>query len=322
MQSKKRALGRGLEALLPRRAEAPSPPTIPSPKLAAQPEAEASSTDAGTTAIAIDTIHPYQNQPRRHFDEDALNELANSIKLRGLLQPIALVPALDKSLPKGHYNIVAGERRWRAAKIAGLKEVPVIILENLSEQDILECALVENLQRENLTAWEEAQAYRSLIDVFGLTQEEVSERVGKSRPAVANTLRLLRLPEDLLKELEADRLSAGHARAILALEGASDQTRLWNSIVQDDLSVRQTENLASQMLAKKLARSGKTTGRPHSQDPRNENPEVKRLREQLIDALACRVVVKPSGQDRGKIEIYYDSLDELQRFLAKVRAED
>lgn len=194
-----------------------------------------------TVTLKLSEIEPNKNQPRQDFDETALAELAESISKHGLLQPILVRPIIG-----GGYQIVAGERRFRASRMAGLSEVPVIIRE-LSESETMEIALIENLQRENLTPIEEAVGYRTLMDEHGFSQEEVSKAVGKSRSAVANSLRLLKLPEDILKMVSDGVISAGHARAILSLEKEEDMLFLANEIAKRDLSVRQAEKLSKKM---------------------------------------------------------------------------
>lgn len=194
-----------------------------------------------TVTLKLSEIEPNKNQPRQDFDETALAELAESISKHGLLQAILVRPIIG-----GGYQIVAGERRYRASRMAGLSEVPVIIRE-LSESETMEIALIENLQRENLTPIEEAVGYRTLMDEHGFSQEEVSKAVGKSRSAVANSLRLLKLPEDILKMVSDGVISAGHARAILSLEKEEDMLFLANEIAKRDLSVRQAEKLSKKM---------------------------------------------------------------------------
>lgn len=307
MQPKKRALGRGLEALLPQR----SVPSAMAAAAASLPNEQ--ETKPGVLTLPISAIQRNPEQPRQIFDSAALAELAQSIKAHGVLQPIAVVQSGNA------YTLVAGERRWRAAQQAGLAEIPALILESLSEQEILECALVENLQRENLSSLEEARAYQALIDTFGLSQDEVAERVGKSRPAVANTLRLLRLEESFRRDLEEGRLTAGHARALLSLDSPKLQHKLRDIIVTEGLSVRQAEERATRLaLDHSSPGSSPTRQKPST---RIEDSDVQRLREQLIEAFACRVDVKSAGKDRGKIEIFYDSLDELERILSRVRVE-
>ena len=311
MSSKKRALGRGLEALLPPR-PAPAVVSHPGPAPAGNGKAEAD----GSVALAsppdetpyqqlpVAELEPNPHQPREMFDEAALAELAQSIRVHGVLQPVAVVRRDDR------WRIVAGERRWRAAQLAGLSTIPVVVLE-LTDQEVLECALVENLQRENLNPVEAARAYKALVDTFGLSQEEVADRVGLSRPAVANALRLLRLPADYLKDVEGGYLSAGHARALLSLEREQDRRRLRDAIVRGRLSVREAEQLAA-----KLADRTTATRKKASRSEEELDPDLVRLREQLIGVLACRVQIKPLEKTRGRIEIHYDSLDDLDRLLS------
>ena len=296
MQSKKRALGKGLGALLPPR-PAPQPPVEAQPRAIAVEEEPVF--HAAPLRLPVTALAPNPYQPRDVFEETALQELAASIKTHGIIQPIAVTKRGDG------YMIVAGERRWRASQIAGLSEVPVIELE-LSEQEILEFGLIENLQRENLNAIEEARAYKALMDTFGLSQEEVADRVGKGRPTIGNALRLLRLPEEMQKDVEIGNISAGHARALLSIENDALRQRVRDAIVRDQLSVRDAESYALQLLNRK-PRVKK------SADPADADSQ--RLREMLIDRLACRVNVKTFDQNKGKIEIYYNSLDELERLL-------
>jgi ParB family chromosome partitioning protein len=305
MQSKKRALGKGLAALLP----TDLPPVLAIPA-AAGPNAPGS--DAATETVEgtrlervpIGAIVPNPYQPRGLFEEGPLNELAESIREHGLIQPVIVTPRGDSSL------IVAGERRWRAARIAGLKELPVIVL-HLNDQQVLEYALVENLQRENLNPMEEARAYRTLIEDFGLSQEQVATRVGKGRPTVANSLRLLKLPLEYQQDVEAGRLTSGHARAVLSLEAEHDQKRLRDAVIRDGLSVREAEQLSVEIANRKTKPRAAKALDPHAQQ----------LREALIEHLGCRVAVKTFDPTKGKIELYYGSLDELERVLAAMGVE-
>lgn len=309
MQPKKRALGKGLGALLP-------PKPVPAAKGKAAPAAEAAEGSVAVEVaeaagpyhkLKISELKPNTYQPRDHFDAAALEELASSIKMHGLIQPIAVTKHGNSHM------IVAGERRWRAAQIAGLEQVPVIVID-VGPREMLEFALIENLQRENLNPIEEGRAYRALIETFELSQDEVAERVGKSRPAVANALRLLKLPDDIQKDIEGARISAGHARALLGLSSETAQRRLRDLIIQHELSVRQAERLVSARAdsAEKKA-GGAGNGKSASSTPKS--PDAARLQEALIDRLACRVSVKTFDENRGKVEIHFDSLDELQRFM-------
>ena len=298
MQSKKRALGKGLAALLP--TDLPTVATAPPPTVAS------AQTDSGEEVggnrlerVSLDSISPNPYQPRGLFDEEALGELAESIRSHGLIQPIIVTP-------RGRsYLIVAGERRWRAARIAGLKQMPVLSME-LTDQQVLEYALVENLQRENLNPMEEARAYKTLIADFHLSQEQVATRVGKGRPTIANALRLLKLPLDFQQDVEAGRLTPGHARAVLSLENDHDQKRLRDAVIRDGLSVRDAEQLSVEIANRKTKPRANKALDPHAQQ----------LREALIEHLGCRVAVKTFDPTKGKIEIYYSSLDELERVLA------
>ncbi len=308
MQQKKRALGRGLEALLPSK-----------PKTEANTKTESVAMSESAVALAeppedlkpvtlpITAIRRNEAQPRQYFDEEALHQLADSIKRHGIIQPVAVMPR------ENDYVLVAGERRYRAAQLAGIRELPVVILEPLSDAVLLEYALVENLQREDLNPVEEARAYLSLQKTFDLSAEEIADRVGKSRPAIANALRLLTLPAHMLEDVESGRITAGHARAILSLESGRDQVALRDLIVMDNLSVRQAELKSREMVEGGAARRGKA--KPANAKKRNEHDNVRQVREQLVDILACKVnVSSPDGQ-RGKIEIYFESLDELQHVL-------
>jgi ParB family chromosome partitioning protein len=304
MQSKKRALGRGLGALLPPR----NPAEVTPSSQGASSENASIPSDERVERLQLEQVFPNPAQPRQFFNDNTLQELANSIRAHGLIQPILVTRKNDG------YQIVAGERRWRAAQIAGIRQIPAIVLQ-LSEKEILEFALVENLQRESLNAIEEARAYRALINTFGLSQEEVADRVGKGRPTIANTLRLLKLPPDVQVEIESGRLSAGHARALLSVEGEELQRRLRDEILLKGLSVRQAEQRAAEIASPVVKRS-KPKRANQSSDPNRE-----RLREELIERLACKVVLKTIDGNKGKIEIYFDSLDELERVLSVLQIE-
>ena len=224
-----RGLGKGLDSLIPN--------AVGEAKVKKESKAESKEEkreDGKETVVKITMVEPNRKQPRKNFDEDALQELADSIKQFGLIQPILVQ---DR---KNHYEIIAGERRWRAAKIAGLKEVPVII-RNYSEKEIMEISLIENIQRENLNPIEEAQAYKRLLEEFHLKQDEVAERVSKSRAAVTNSMRLLKLGEEVQQMLIDDMISTGHARALLAIENQEEQYTIAQKIFDEKLSVRDVE---------------------------------------------------------------------------------
>ena len=255
------------------------------------------------TMIPISKIEPNRDQPRRQFDEAALAELAESIKLHGVIQPL-IVCKRGKT-----YEIIAGERRWRAAMKAGLKTVPVLI-RDYSEQELYEVALIENLQRENLNAIEEAVAYRKLIEEYSLTQEAVAERVSKNRTTITNSLRLLKLDDRVQEMIIAKTLSAGHARALLAIESKDAQFKAAEKMVADGMSVRDAEDYVKKLLSEKKA--------PLKKESKNEaaiNRAYARYEEKLKQALGTKVTIAGKPGNKGKIEIAYYSLDEFERIL-------
>jgi len=282
----RRALGRGLETLLP---GTPAPATA----------ATAMPTGVLTVRTAEITANP--EQPRRRFDSDALDGLAESIRRHGLLQPLVV-------LREAHgYELIAGERRLRAAQRAGLEEVPVVVRE-ATPPERLELALIENLQREDLTALEEAEAYRQLIEVYGLTQEEIAQRVGKSRPAIANVLRLLSLPDSVKAQLESGELTPGHARAVLAVEGEESRVAFAREITSQKLPKSEAERLARARRTASDARQASTRRDPH----------WRALAEELTRGLGTRVRI--SRRNRGGIiEIEFYSEAELDRLLGHLR---
>lgn len=296
MSLKKRALGRGLDALLGAEPEAveTSPPPEPTAPAAAPAPAN------GVLLLSVVQLKPNPFQPRHTFKSETLEELTASIREKGVLQPLIVRRAGED------YQIVAGERRWRASQQAGLREVPVIV-RTYSDLEMLELALIENLQREELTAVEEARAYRQLIQEFEMTQEKVAERVGKSRVAVTNSLRLLRLPQTLLDWVDQDQISAGHARALLSLESEPLQMALAREIMAKGLSVREAEKRV-----RKLQKKGDT-------DLKAKEPKIdidtKDLEEKLTLHLGLKVKILPFTNASGKIEVSYSSLDEFQRFF-------
>ena len=279
-RSKELGLGRGLNALL-------GDPDL-------QPQGE------GAVSIPISQVEPGLNQPRKRFDPEALADLAQSIRLHGIIQPLTV-----RRLASGYYQIIAGERRWRAAKEAGLSEVPALIIE-ADDRKVMELALIENLQREDLNPAEEARGYQSLMEDYGLTQEQVAQRMGKSRPAIANTLRLLALPQDLMELVESGQLSAGHARAILAAPTAALQRQAAKKVIQGQLSVRQTEALVKALQKER-------------QDKPKEQPQLQlylgELEKDLSGRFGRKVTISHKGK-KGKIQLeYYDSQD-LEGLLA------
>ena len=255
------------------------------------------------TMIPISKIEPNRDQPRRQFDEAALVELAESIKLHGVIQPL-IVCKREKT-----YEIIAGERRWRAAMKAGLKTVPVLI-RDYSEQELYEVALIENLQRENLNAIEEAVAYRKLIEEYSLTQEAVAERVSKNRTTITNSIRLLKLDDRVQEMIIEKTLSAGHARALLAIESKDAQFKAAEKMVADGMSVRDAEDYVKKLLSEKKA--------PLKKESKNEaaiNRAYARYEEKLKQALGTKVTIAGKPGNKGKIEIAYYSLDEFERIL-------
>ena len=255
------------------------------------------------TMIPISKIEPNRDQPRRQFDEAALAELAESIKLHGVIQPL-IVCKREKT-----YEIIAGERRWRAAMKAGLKAVPVLI-RDYSEQELYEVALIENLQRENLNAIEEAVAYRKLIEEYSLTQEAVAERVSKNRTTITNSLRLLKL-DDRVQEMIIDKtLSAGHARALLAIDNKDRQYAAAEQMVADGMSVRDAESYVKKLLEEKKPAAKKAN--PHEAAI---NRAYARYEEKLKQALGTKVAISGKEGNKGKIEISYFSLEEFERIL-------
>ena len=248
--------------------------------------------------IDIDRILPNAHQPRKSFDDDALNELASSIREHGVIQPIVV-----QSLPDNFYQLIAGERRWRAAQRAGLLRMPAIVRET-SEHAQLEIALIENLQRQDLNPIEEAQAYERLIVEFGLTQEDVARRVGKNRATIANMLRLLRLPPEVQQWMMENKISTGHAKALLSLAGPDAIIDAARKVIQGNYSVRQAETL--------VGRLTQPSGKEHSAAPETIDPNVQAAVRALEQALGTKVTVQESG-GKGRIELHFFSFEEMQR---------
>ena len=253
--------------------------------------------------MKINQVEPNREQPRKHFEEDALLELADSIKQYGVLQPLLVRKRKD------YYEIIAGERRWRAAKLAGVKEVPVIIKE-YTEQQAVEIALIENIQRENLNPIEEAMAFKKLLTEFNLKQDEVAERVSKSRTAVTNSMRLLKLGEKVQQMIIDDMITTGHARALLAIDDEEQQYLLATKIFDEKLSVRETEKLIKSLKnPKKQVKVVKTVENAFVYDD---------LAEKMKRVLGTKVSISPKGNGKGKIEIEYYSDDELERMFEMI----
>ena len=266
----------------------------------------ANGTTSGEMEIDVDKLLPNPHQPRTEFDKDALQELADSIKEHGVIQPV-LVEKADGD----NYYIIAGERRTRAAKLAGLTKIPVRV-QSFSEEKKLEVALIENIQREDLNALEEALAYRKLMDMCGITQDEVARRVGKNRTTVTNALRLLKLPENMQTSLANDEITAGHARALLSVTNPADQRILFARILGQDLSVRETERQAAE-----LNGGGKSAVKVKPKKSEKKDPDISSLEEQFIEALGTKVQLKGS-LEKGSLQIDYFSRDDLDRIFSLI----
>lgn len=256
--------------------------------------------NGGITQVKMSLIEPNKNQPRKSFDKEKIEALANSIKENGLIQPIIITPSEG-----GMYKIVAGERRWRAGKKAGLKEIPAVI-RDYSDEQVAEIALIENLQREDLNPIEEALGYKVLLEEFNLTQELIGKRIGKSRSAVANSLRLLSLEEQIRKLLVSGDISSGHARAILSVEDNDLRLALSKRIIEDNLNVRQAEALAKQLQKKPTA---KKTVKKSAFDI-----ELEKIQNDLSSSLGTKVTISHTDK-KGRIEIEYYGNDDLERIL-------
>ena len=305
MAGKKSGLGRGLDALFPEKTVQSKPKTVKTVKEEKKvavdtKKSSQQETSNGERMMKISMIEPNREQPRKKFDEDALQELSESIKQYGILQPLLVS---DK---KDYYEIVAGERRWRAAKMAGLKEVPVVVKE-FSTQEIVEISLIENIQREDLNPVEEAMAYKRLIDEFHLKQDEIAERVSKSRTAVTNSMRLLKLDSRVQQMMVDEMISAGHARAILAISDPEQQYNAAMKVFDEKLSVRETEKLVKSILTP-------TKKKPVASNP-TEDAIYESLEEKIKGITGTRVFIHRKKNNKGKIEIEYYSRDDLDRII-------
>lgn len=280
----KRALGRGIDALIQ------------------QVDEEKVATSKDVMTVYLRNIQTNPNQPRKDFNEESLKELADSIRQQGVIQPIIVEKVYDS------YTIIAGERRFRAARMAGLSEVPVIV-RSFSEEEKLEIALIENVQREDLNPIEEAHAYRELMERNNLSQESLAGKIGKKRSTIANSVRLLKLPEDMQESIVGGELSAGHARAILSVVNPADQRILYNRIVMDALSVREAERQASGF-NRGIRSSEKQQDKKDT--PRIQSPEIQDIEQRFLDVLGTKVSLK-GNLKRGKIEISYYSKEDLER---------
>lgn len=292
---KKNALGKGLNVLIPE--GGPSQPVKRRSRTASKEKAKEMN-----SMVDINSIEPNRNQPRKKFDEESLQELADSIKQFGLIQPIVVQKKDD------YYEIIAGERRWRAAKIAGLKEVPVLVKE-YTDHEVLEISLIENIQREDLNPIEEAQAFQMLMEDFSLKQEEIAKKVSKSRSAITNSLRLLKLTPEVQKMVVEGLLSMGHARALLAITDPEKQIEIAKKVCEEGLSVRDIEKLVKKM--------SKPEPEEKEEDPFRYLYDD--MEEKLKQILGSKVTIKNQKNNKGKIEIEYYSQDDLERIVEILR---
>ncbi len=291
MAAKKGGLGKGLNALIP--------PSTEEKKVVEKVNSSLISETDKETMVNITKVEPNRTQPRKNFDEDALQELSDSIKQFGVIQPLIVQDRKD------HYEIIAGERRWRAAKKAGLKEVPVII-KNYTDQEIVEISIIENIQREDLNPIEEALAYKRLLEEFNLKQDQVAERVSKSRTAVTNSMRLLKLGDKVQQMIIDEMISTGHARAILSIEDPEEQYNLAQRIFDEKLSVREVEKI--------MKNYGKPVKEKKTKDTQLE-VIYQDIEEKLKQKLGAKVVINSKGNGAGKMEIEFYTHDDLEKLV-------
>lgn len=295
MVARKKGLGKGLDSLIPDNKSVKSE----SDQKSIDKQGDQILNESGQQMMNINKIEPNREQPRKKFEEDALMELSDSIKQFGVIQPLVVTKRKD------YYEIIAGERRWRAAKIAGLKEIPVIVKE-YTEQEIIEIGLIENIQRENLNPIEEAAAYKRLLEEFNLKQDEVAERVSKSRTAVTNSMRLLKLADKVQQMIIDDMISTGHARPLLAIDDEKKQCELAVKIFDEKLSVRDVEKLIKEM---------KNPKQPKVKKEIKNEFLYNDLANKMKDVMGTKVSISSKGNGKGKIEIEYYSDDELERMF-------
>ena len=293
-----RGLGKGLDALIPNVSTDTKGNGTANKNIEEKKEPD--------TIVKITKIEPNREQPRKNFDEDALQELADSIKQFGLLQPILVQ---DR---KNYYEIIAGERRWRAAKLAGLKEVPVII-RDYTDQEIVEISLIENIQREDLNPIEEALAYKRLLTEFNLKQDEVAERVSKSRTAVTNSMRLLKLCDEVQQMIIDDMISSGHARALISIENPEEQYNIAQKIFDEKLSVRDVEKLVKNLNKPEKVKKEK-------EEDKSLEIIYQNVEEKLKQSLGTKVAIASKGNGSGKIEIEFYSHDDLEKIISLLSA--
>ncbi len=292
MPGKKSGVRKGLDSLIPNKKN-----DISDSKVEKKQEKENDSPKSGEIMVRINEVEPNRDQPRKDFDEDALMELADSIRHLGIFQPLLV------QKKKNYYEIIAGERRWRAAKLAGIKEVPIIV-KDYTDQEIVEISLIENIQRENLNPIEEAMAFKRLLQEFQLKQDEVAERVSKSRTAVTNSMRLLKLSPRVQQMIIDDMISTGHARALLAIDDEEQQFILANKIFDEKLSVRETE---------KLVKALKNPKKEVKKEKSEHTFIYENIEEQIKNIMGTKVSVNQKANGKGKIEIEYYSEEELER---------
>lgn len=307
MAAKKGGLGKGLDSLLVNKVNADhsSDSTIVKEK-STTTKKKSTKKETPDTMVKLSLVEPNREQPRKHFDEDGLLELAESIKQYGILQPLLVQ---EKS---GYYEIIAGERRWRAAKLAGLKEIPVIV-RNLTEQQIVEISLIENIQREDLNPIEEAQAFRRLMEEFHMKQDEIADRVSKSRTAVTNSMRLLKLSKQVQQMVIDEMISTGHARCLISIEDPELQHQLALRIFDEKLSVRETEKLVRKLLQENNAPQKKINDPVLSAIYADLTDQMKRI-------FGTKVEIHQRNDQKGKIEIEYYSQDELNRLIELIQS--
>lgn len=299
MAAKKSGLGKGLDSLITDKVK--STPNKPTPEVLDE-KAEK------IEFLKINSVEPDREQPRKFFDQDAILELADSIKQNGILQPLLVTKA------DGYYKIISGERRWRAAREAGLKEVPARVMNHLTEEEIVRIQLIENIQREDLNPIEEAIAYKNLIDRFKMTQDKLAETVSKSRTAITNSMRLLKLNEKVQQMIIDEKLTTGHARALLGIADGERQYLVAQRIFDERLSVRETEKLIKKLQTEKEIKP------EHNEEQKQLNIIYHDLEEKLKTAMGTKVSIHQKSKDTGRIEIEYYTLDELDRLMSLLQS--
>ena len=295
----KKGLGRGLDLLIPKENHESNQ--------SLQDKAEGTRTITTERYVSIHEIEPNKNQPRKQFDDDSIEELADSIKQYGVIQPLIV------QKKEGHYEIIAGERRWRACKKAGIKEIPVIVRE-YDEKETLKISLIENLQREDLNPIEEAKAYQQLYETYGLKQDEIASSVSKSRTAITNTMRLLKLDDRVQKMLMENIITSGHGRTLLSIEDGDLQYKMAEKILDENLSVREAEKLVKSILSSK-EKETKSEPKDHQ-----EEEMIHFFENKMKDILGSKVVIRNKKNNKGKIEIDYYSKEELERIIDLIQS--